>query len=520
MSSLASAHQGVLRERWIVAGWLLGVGILAVLLCLPFLRLVLFEEEGTWLNAAARLRHGQTIYRDFFQFHAPLSFIMTASWLDVAGPTLAGAHMLAMLVTAGSACFIYLACRQATGSSAAGAFCAVAWLVVSQGFWTQINHHWFASFFSLVVAWAALPSTVAGRTAWWRPLVAGMAGGAAAMVSQSRGTLIVLASAAVFLHPRRSRRDMLTFVAGVASVPFAMLAYVAGHNALADAYSDVILFTLQNYSQIQPVPYGHATTLQTFPAALIYPGCAVALLAVVIRNRRALLHDQFLPAAAGFAIAGFIGSFPRPDGTHLCFTMPLALPLAARCAVLLGQGWPGAVRRFALAAAVCLMLPAAAFLLLIGLGTSRIPMTQTAAGAVQFADQGGKAGAIMRLDSLPPGDAVFFYPYNPLLAALSGRGQVSRYDLFVPGYTTTAQYQEACTAVMRDADWLLLDRGSMSNERLQQIYPAMTNPSPPERIRFERALETWFEQAAQDGNYELRHRTSGTRATLCESGWD
>jgi O-acetyl-ADP-ribose deacetylase (regulator of RNase III) len=49
----------------------------------------------------------------------------------------------------------------------------------------------------------------------------------------------------------------------------------------------------------------------------------------------------------------------------------------------------------------------------------------------------------------PPGDAYFFYPYDAMLPFLSGREQVSKYDLFQPVYTAPAQYQEACRSAMR-----------------------------------------------------------------------
>lgn len=505
--------------RSATAAWLLGVCALAVTLCLPFLTTMLGEEDGIWLGAAARLRDGRLIYRDFFEFLPPLSFLLTEAWLNLVGTSVAGGRLLAVLAIAGTAGFTFLTCRSATGGAAAGAALAIGWVVESQGLWTQVNHHWFTLFFSMAAAWAALSAVHSGVSDRWRPLLAGLASGAAAMVTPTRGALAVLASAVVFLDFRRPRGDVVAFLAGTAAVPLCMLAYIAAHGTVADSFADVILFTMRRYSAVQHVPYAYATTLQTFPSALVYPACALALAVLAVRGWRSLLRDRFLVACAAFALAGFIGSYPRPDSAHLNFTLPLALPLAGRCAVLLGLGWPARRRRIALAGAVCLILPSALCFALMSLGSFYVPAVETQAGRVRFWDRNGRAEAVGRVVALPAADRVFFYPYDPLLPVLTGRKQVSKYDLFVPSYTTAFQYEDACTSVMQGADWVLLDRRVMTTEHLLLDYPAMPDPSPRERVRFEQALEAGFTLDSQDGSYELRRRGPAAQVRLCEGGW-
>ena len=79
-----------------------------------------------------------------------------------------------------------------------------------------------------------------------------------------------------------------------------------------------------------------------------------------------------------------------------------------------------------------------------------MPAAPTAAGPVLIVDgEGGGRDIVDRLRLLPPSSRVFFYPYSPMLAVLSGKVQVSRHDIMTPYYTTPGQYQEVCEAVMR-----------------------------------------------------------------------
>lgn len=511
-----------LRLR-ITAAWLFAVCALAFILCLPFLTTMLGEEDGIWLGAATRLRSGRVIYRDFFEFLPPLSFLMTEAWLNVVGVSIAGARFLAILAIAGTAGFTFLACRCATGRAAASAALAIGWVLESQGLWTQVNHHWFALFFSMAAAWAALSAVHSGVPCRRRLLLAGfagLAGGAAAMVTPTLGALVVLASAVVFLDLRRPRQEALAFLAGVTAIPLCMLAYVAACGTAADAFADVILFTMRRYSTVQHVPYANVTTVQTLPSALIYPACAVTLAGLAIRDGRSLLRDRLLLACAAFGLAGFIGSYPRPDSAHLNFTLPLALPLLGRCAVVLTQGWPAMGRRAALVGSACLFLPSMLHFAVISLNTFYMPAVETSAGHVKFWDRNGRAEAIARIAALPAADKIFFYPYDPLLPVLTGHEQVSKYDLFLPSYTLASQYEDACASVMQNADWVLLDRRIMATEHLLLDYPAMPDPSPREKTRFEQALEAGFTMASHDGSYELRRRTPVAQVSLCEGGWE
>ena len=60
-------------------------------------------------------------------------------------------------------------------------------------------------------------------------------------------------------------------------------------------------------------------------------------------------------------------------------------------------------------------------------------------GSVAFVGQPGAPKLLAQIAGTPSGDAYFFYPFMPMLRFLTAREDVSRYDLFMAGYTTPAE---------------------------------------------------------------------------------
>ena len=166
-------------------------------------------DEGVLLNGAQRMLRGSTLYVDFFQFLPPGGFVLTKVWFSIAGIRLGPARSLAILTIVGIACFTYLACRQASKNAPLSALLATGWVMMSQGTWPQVSHHWFTTLFSMVTAWAAL-ANVEHAQRWLRwPLIAGVAAGMAVMVTPHRGALAMLAAVTVFLNCGGSGVDRL-----------------------------------------------------------------------------------------------------------------------------------------------------------------------------------------------------------------------------------------------------------------------------------------------------------------------
>ena len=128
----------------------------------------------------------------------------------------------------------------------------------------------------------------------------------------------------------------------------------------------------------------------------------------------------------------------------------------------------------------------------------------------------GTAQATAWLSELPAGDKFFFYPYLQMLPFLLDRQQVSKYDLFIPGYTTPEQYQETCFNVMREATWVVIDRTFREDPQiLLEAFPSLHDPSRPEMRRFEEALDEAFEPVRRFGVIEIRRRRGQPSETAC-----
>jgi hypothetical protein len=132
----------------------------------------------------------------------------------------------------------------------------------------------------------------------------------------------------------------------------------------------------------------------------------------------------------------------------------------------------------------------------------------TAAGKVRIVRPYGEPQLLERISTIGPGQRFLFYPYDPMLSFLTGHEHVALLDLFLPQHSTPAQYADACVQTVRRADWVVIDR-NWTNATFHHVFPSMTNPQPPEKIFFERAIESSFAVVGRYGNYELRKRERG-----------
>jgi hypothetical protein len=454
------------------AFWLLLVIVVALLLCLPFVRTVHAlgaADEGVILLGADRLLHGQRLYGDFFEFLPPGSFLITAGWFAAIGTSLWAAQSLAIMVIVAITCLIYLSCRQVSGNPALSALIAIAWPAISPlaGFFILVNHHWFATLFSMMSAWAVFSQPLQKRRRLTSPFLAGLAAGAAGMVTPTRGAAAALAAATAYMNLRRHFVEAMVFVVSCAVVPLCLLIYLIVRGDLLPAYQDVLM------------------------------------------DWRACWRDERFLTCVAFGLAGWVGFLPRPDIAHIYWSAPLVSPLISYCASRLTRPWRSFHRYMCAGIVIALCLPAA-FAYSLGIQRAfRADIVSTPRGEVTFSPgiTPGTVKAAAWLSAQPIQDKFFFYPYLEMLPFLLGREQISKYDLFVPDYTTPAQYEETCFSVMREATWVVIDRSWKENPRsLLAAFPAIGDPSPPEVRKFEQALDAGFEQVARFGTIEIRRR--------------
>jgi hypothetical protein len=501
-------------RRWQPDPWLLIVSGLTILICLPFLRMVYAPgDEGILLNGAERMRHGETIYKDFFEFLPPGGFILTAWWFAIAGMSVLSARIIGYLIFAGLACSTYLATRQPTRNAPYSAIMTIVFVAASQGPQTQLGHHWLTTCLSMIAFCAALRCLDHPQRGPWLALWAGTVSAAAVIVTPTCGALAWLAAASFFLRQRRL--VIFAYLAASTVPPLAVLAYLLNHHDLGWAYADCIGFPAAHYASVQGTSFGFWTDRQTYPLLDLFPLAGFAAFLMCVVRGWTCLRDHRLQLCLAFATAGFIGCFPRPDIVHIGYEVPLGLPLFAYAAAAVAQlcrpGFITALRYVS----ILLCLPSTlAYLQVAGIAL-RTPLTPTPRGAISIFGDTGAPEMLARVAALPTGARYFFYPYLPYVSFLTAREQVSKYDLFAPGYTLPVQYQDACLSVMQRADYVIIDRRWADPAWVKAIFPAMQNIKPPETQSFEDALKRGFNLVAVDKSFELRHRNAAASTALC-----
>lgn len=494
------------------------VGLAAAALCAPFLHTLFWlADEGVLLNGAVRILHGSRLYVDFFEFLPPGGFIVTAAWFRIAGISLLSARLLTLLIITGVACFTYLACLKACRQAFYPALIVIAWLVMTQGFWTQLSHHWLTTLFSMIVVWSALSNLDQPIPRLSEPLIAGLAAGWAAMTVETSGALVMLAGAAAFAGSRRPKAQLTAFVAASAVAPAALLGYLVAEHTVRAAFADVVVFAATHYASIQWVPFGYWPNIQNFPLIFIFPVAALVVLLCVVRSWPGCLRDHRFGVCIAFALAGFIGCYPRSDASHIGFTAPLAFPLLTYC---LKDLTADRLRKFRVAALIggliVFCFPTGFAYGVMSRMALHAPTAPTARGSAAFLGGAVGVGALAaRIAQTPAGQSYFFYPFIPVMSFLTAREQVSRYDIFTPDYTTPAQYRETCLAVMRQASWIVIDRSWQDPRHWKQVFPAMRDPAPRETRMFEHALTSGFSPVARYGEFELRRRTPAANPAAC-----
>jgi hypothetical protein len=238
--------------------------------------------------------------------------------------------------------------------------------------------------------------------------------------------------------------------------------------------------------------------------------------AVVALTRAALWRDPRLRVSLALAVVGLVGSYPRPDAVHISFTVALACPLfVLATAHIRGLG---RIVTGALFMGLCLVGAIGA--IATAVVVSRLPVVVTTRGPIKAGPNlvaHDFATLVREIDKVPAKHAFFFYPYDPLLPYLVGRRHAAAVDVLIPGYTIAEHFRNTCVRVATDAQWVVIDRQLSDPHVLQELYPAMRDPDPPEKREFEVVLRTAFDDVVyESARFELRRRSAGAPAAACE----
>jgi len=501
--------------------WLAFVLAGALALYLPFFRVVTwFGDEGILPHGAERILRGDRLYSDFFEFLPPGGYLLTAAWFQLTGISFGAVRSLQLLLFTGTCVLTYLACLKVLRRPAASAIAVLLWAAMALHVTWDLSHHWYTSVLCMGVLLALLHWTERPERLWLAVL-AGLLGGAAAMVTPTRGTLALLAGLLAFTDLRRDWRALVTYCTAALVVPAILIGYVTALGSLHDAVQSVIVFPATRYAAIQRVPYAHNAEPFNIALAAAFPIAALLLLGRMVLRRRHIAPTRGMGLCAAFAAAAFLAIQARPDMVNLTRAVPFVLPMLLAL-IPFGALSRYPVARVAVGCGTALLAIVPAW---FALAASRHAGTLTSVHSPRgaFSDwvageppHQGRAGAIIaRFAGIAPEQRVFVYPYGPLLSFLIGRVQPAPLTVITPSYTTPAQYMATCRAVMRNAAWVVYSLES-DTAQWQAAYPSIPDASPPERIRFEAALEAGFAREGEYGPYALLRRRPDATTSLCE----
>lgn len=336
------------RAEALIIGLLL-VGSIAYLRALP--PALGLADESYFLYEAKRLRDGELLYRDVFQFVTPLSPYAMAGLYWLFGTDMATARTATAVIHGLIMLFTYGAARTLGVVPAFASLAAAAHLAINQPAWPFASWHWFSTLVAsgLLLLLIRAPRADTRR----RALLLGLTSGALIGVQQQRGLIPTVAVGLLLLTeglldsrhgcrrtPRSVLGDVVAFAAGVGVIVVPVLALfvlLAGFDAVFDA---LVRFPLESYRKSAPHPaWGKVTRLTaayaagTFPALLAkLPWLLLAPLALLLGDRRridAREHARRCLAITVFAAATVASIWYYNDFIHIAFIAPSFFVIAA-----------------------------------------------------------------------------------------------------------------------------------------------------------------------------------------------
>lgn len=482
-----------------------------IVLLLPFAHYMGWGgDEGIVLDGVSRIRRGDRLYIDFFEFYPPISFWVTAAFFHIAGPSFAAVRALAIGVIALIAGFTYLSCYGASKSHVLSIWLALVWVVASQEIWTpQLSHHWFTTLLSMVAAWTALRSAE-GAGGRWLAVICGLAAGCAVGSTQTRGAFTGLAALVAYGRVRPPIDRMVLYVLAAVTPVLLMIVVLALMGVAVEAYRDIILFPARRYSTVQWVPFGDGASLAV---KYFYPVLFLGGAWLSIFSENGIRRNRQVYTAAAFAAAGLAGVFPRPDAVHLFYSLPLGLPFAALCLRRLLARTPTSVVVVIVVFAVWhagVTGRSFRWRALRALGVAKV---ETPRGMAAFGESGVKELA-EQLERYR-GEQGLLYPYIPYLNYFFDIHQVSKVDVFVPYYTSGHQYREACIAAVTRARVVVIDRPWTDAQSLRRTFPAMPKAVNQDRLGLETALKGAFHVIWTNKRFEILGRNRSPDVGMC-----
>jgi len=481
----------------------------ATIYLLPFMRLIfLGGDEGSLVDGAVRILHGQVFARDFFEVMGPGTFYILAGFFKTFGVSFLADRTWLFVTSLGTFLSMYFLSRRV---------CRIYQilppiLLVSVYFstmWPMVNHHVDSNFFALlsVVCMALWQDTRRNILL----IAAGVGAAVTTCILQPKGVLLLFAFLGwLWIQHRRRSASLSTLSIVLASYSVmvaAVLLYFWSQGALRDLMYVNFVWPSQHYGAVNTIPY--ATGISQFwthwivpihgirwgiPLAvvLILPFLLVATLPALVsvlgipRGKENLRPEILLYWFCGWAL--WLSEFHRRDIAHLSAGSPLLIIL---CVYFLSE-YRGKIAEFALQVLTISAAALAVVNLFIVLCAHSVP---SRVGSVAlFKDD----PALAFLDThVASGTEIFVYPTSPMYYFLSGTTNPTRYSLLLYNYNTPSEFHDVIRVLdQHKVPYVVWD---MNFEKKAAPYFSASIYHPPGGLLMEPYLESHY-RVVKDGD--------------------
>ena len=462
-------------DAWIAAA--LGLASLAVL-SLTWRTQGVQSDESMNIYGALRILEGERIYRDFWVYHTPGIFFLTAAIFKVFGESLLAVRMVLILAASATASGMYLLGRKFMSRGFA-ALAPALFVMIGVNLWPIGGYHWHSTFI-LVFCVLFIARFLEDRSRSKSLFTGGFLAALTFLFQQPKGGYLLLLVFPFLLADELTRRDDTprlqrlvrtggVFAAGAATPIFLVAAYFALAGTLGDAVSATIGYPIKLLSQTGGEKgyaefYGNLThrTFSQIAGFLPVPGDGawaaavasslidyVAPLSIVaaagawlVRRLKGKEANSIAALCSVAALAAYGSALQRPDFFHLLTIAPacyvtLAYVIHCVCGTA-EEGKPPLIRRvagFAIASVIalsCMRILAADLVYASRLDTvsigSRLGFSVVPKGRADAAFGGPLVKVIDYIQlNTAEDDAVFAMSYSPFIYYLSERRNPTPY---------------------------------------------------------------------------------------------
>lgn len=342
-------------DAWIAAS--LGLAGLVVL-SLTWRTMGVQSDESMNIYGALRILEGERIYRDFWVYHTPGIFFLTAAIFKMFGESLLAVRMVLILAASATASGMYLLARKFM-SRAPAILAPALFIMIGVNFWPIGGYHWYSTFI-LVFCVLSVARFLEDRSRMKSLFAGGFLAALTFLFQQPKGGYLLFLVFPFLLvdelmqerdTPRLQRliRTGGLFAAGAATPIFLAAAYFALSGTLGDAVSATIGYpirllsetggekgygefygylthrTLSQIAGMSPLPGNGAWAAAVASALINYvaPLSIVATAGVwLVRRLKGKETNAIAALCSVAALAAYGSALQRPDFFHLLTIAP------------------------------------------------------------------------------------------------------------------------------------------------------------------------------------------------------